>query len=77
MHEEASYEGLEPIECEIRRRAFWLLFGGQYLVAYISRSSFAHLSNAADKSMSILLGRPICLRDEDCTLHFPKEVDDE
>ena len=31
----------------------------------------------ADKSMSILLGRPICLRDEDCTLHFPKEVDDE
>jgi len=31
----------------------------------------------ADKLMSILLGRPICLRDEDCTLHFPKEVDDE
>ncbi|THH05527.1 hypothetical protein EW145_g4732 [Phellinidium pouzarii] len=58
MHEEASYEGLDPIECEVRRRTFWLLFG-------------------ADKSMSILLGRPICLRDEDCTLHFPKEVDDE
>ncbi|KAH7099515.1 fungal-specific transcription factor domain-containing protein [Auriculariales sp. MPI-PUGE-AT-0066] len=58
MHEEASYEGLDPIECEMRRRAFWLLFG-------------------ADKSMSILLGRPICLRDEDCTLLFPKEVDDE
>ncbi|KDQ20786.1 hypothetical protein BOTBODRAFT_50846 [Botryobasidium botryosum FD-172 SS1] len=58
MHEEASYEGLDPIESEIRRRTFWLLFG-------------------ADKSMSILLGRPICLRDEDCTLHFPKEVDDE
>lgn len=31
----------------------------------------------ADKSMSILLGRPICLRDEDCTVHFPKELDDE
>ncbi|EJC97940.1 uncharacterized protein FOMMEDRAFT_97406 [Fomitiporia mediterranea MF3/22] len=58
MHEETSYEGLDPVECEIRRRTFWLLFG-------------------ADKSMSILLGRPICLRDEDCTLHFPKEVDDE
>nr|QWQ79358.1 Zn 2Cys6 transcription factor [Sanghuangporus sanghuang] len=58
MHEEASYEGLDPIECEVRRRTFWLLFG-------------------ADKSMSILLGRPICLRDEDCTVHFPKEVDDE
>lgn len=58
MHEETSYEGLDPIECEVRRRTFWLLFG-------------------ADKSMSILLGRPICLRDEDCTLHFPKEVDDE
>jgi len=58
MHEEASYEGLDPIESEIRRRTFWLLFD-------------------ADKSMSILLGRPICLRDEDCTVHFPKEVDDE
>ncbi|KAF8916960.1 fungal-specific transcription factor domain-containing protein [Mucidula mucida] len=58
MHEENSYEGLDPIEGEVRRRAFWLLFG-------------------ADKSMSILLGRPICLRDEDCTVHFPKELDDE
>ncbi|KAG8897689.1 hypothetical protein FRB99_008002, partial [Tulasnella sp. 403] len=58
MHEEASYEGLDFIESEVRRRAFWLLFG-------------------ADKSMSILLGRPICLRDEDCTLSFPREVDDE
>ncbi|KZV78600.1 hypothetical protein EXIGLDRAFT_577228, partial [Exidia glandulosa HHB12029] len=26
MHEEASYEGLDPIECEMRRRTFWLLF---------------------------------------------------
>ncbi|KAI9573545.1 fungal-specific transcription factor domain-containing protein [Boletus coccyginus] len=58
MHEEASYDGLDPIECEVRRRTFWLLFG-------------------ADKSMAILLGRPICLRDEDCTVHFPKELDDE
>jgi len=58
MHEESAYEGLDPIECEVRRRIFWLLFG-------------------ADKSMSILLGRPICLRDEDCTVHFPKELDDE
>ncbi|OJA17171.1 hypothetical protein AZE42_00239 [Rhizopogon vesiculosus] len=58
MHEETSYEGLDPIECEVRRRTFWLLFD-------------------ADKSMSILLGRPICLRDEDCTVHFPKELDDE
>lgn len=58
MHEEASYEGLDFVECEVRRRTFWLLFG-------------------ADKSMSILLGRPICLRDEDCTVHFPKELDDE
>jgi len=30
MHEEASYEGLDPIECEIRRRVFWLLFGGEW-----------------------------------------------
>lgn len=32
---------------------------------------------SADKSMSILLGRPIALRDEDCTVHFPKELDDD
>jgi hypothetical protein len=31
MHEEASYEGLDPIECEVRRRTFWLLFGGTRL----------------------------------------------
>jgi hypothetical protein len=36
-----------------------------------------NLCSVADKSMSILLGRPICLRDEDCTVHFPKELDDE
>lgn len=29
MHEESSYEGLELIECEVRRRTFWLLFGGK------------------------------------------------
>ncbi|KAI1794807.1 fungal-specific transcription factor domain-containing protein [Ganoderma leucocontextum] len=58
MHEESSYEGLDFIECEVRRRTFWLLFG-------------------ADKSMSILLGRPICLRDEDTTCNFPRELDDE
>ena len=28
MHEESSYEGLDFIECEVRRRTFWLLFGG-------------------------------------------------
>lgn len=77
MHEELSYEGLDPIECEVRRRTFWLLFGGKI-------SSVVHVlaltdsdDNLADKSMSILLGRPICLRDEDCTVHFPKELDDE
>lgn len=30
MHEESSYEGLELIECEVRRRTFWLLFGGKF-----------------------------------------------
>ena len=29
MHEESSYEGLDLIECEVRRRTFWLLFGGE------------------------------------------------
>ncbi|WWC96594.1 hypothetical protein V866_003462 [Kwoniella sp. B9012] len=27
MHEESSYEGLDPIEGELRRRVFWLAFG--------------------------------------------------
>ncbi|KAG8873863.1 hypothetical protein FRB98_008757 [Tulasnella sp. 332] len=58
LHEEDSYEGLDFIEREVRRRAFWLVFG-------------------ADKSSAVLLNRPICLRDEDCTVHFPTEVDDE
>ncbi|KAH9949828.1 fungal-specific transcription factor domain-containing protein [Amylocystis lapponica] len=58
MHEESSYDGLDFVEGEARRRTFWLLFG-------------------ADKSMSILLGRPICLRDEDTTCNFPRELDDE
>lgn len=76
MHEEASYEGLDPIECEVRRRVFWLLFGGGWIPICPIRSLFIS-GIIADKSMAILLGRPICLRDEDCTLHFPKEVDDE
>lgn len=76
MHEESSYEGLDPIECEVRRRIFWLLFGGTY-VLYLLQASANSSTYLADKSMSILLGRPICLRDEDCTVHFPKEVDDE
>src|ERR1700683_4618335 len=80
MHEEASYEGLDPIECEVRRRTFWLLFGGlscflPYPMPLIAFSICHDI--LADKSMSILLGRPIALRDEDCTVHFPKEVDDD
>jgi hypothetical protein len=75
MHEEASYDGLDLIECEVRRRTFWLLFGGTTLPVL---GVFVSLTSPlADKSMSILLGRPICLRDEDCTVHFPKELDDE
>lgn len=35
MHEEASYEGLDPIECEIRRRVFWLLFDGELWPQFI------------------------------------------
>lgn len=75
MHEEAAYDGLDPIECEVRRRCFWLLFGG--MGPRRSHLFPDWVSYLADKSMSILLGRPICLRDEDCTVHFPKELDDE
>lgn len=28
LHEESAYDGLDPIECEVRKRIFWLLFGG-------------------------------------------------
>jgi hypothetical protein len=35
MHEESSYEGLDFIECEVRRRTFWLLFGGAEQVSFI------------------------------------------
>jgi hypothetical protein len=48
-----------------------------YSIATPLRRPLIFRLSLADKSMSILLGRPICLRDEDCTLHFPKEVDDE
>lgn len=77
MHEESSYEGLDLIECEVRRRTFWLLFGGTTRRSLISHLLPFLMSFPADKSMSILLGRPICLRDEDCTVNFPKELDDE
>ncbi len=76
MHEESSYDGLDLIECEVRRRTFWLLFGGTVL-RHVLNVFVSPSSPSADKSMSILLGRPICLRDEDCTVHFPKELDDE
>ncbi|KAF7365353.1 Quinate utilization pathway activator [Mycena venus] len=61
LHEEAAYEGIDPIECEVRRRVFWLLFG---VLQPINRCR----SYSADQYV---------LRDEDCTLHFPKELDDE
>jgi hypothetical protein len=67
MHEESSYEGLDLIECEIRRRAFWLLFGGAPTSTATDFLIRTILFDSADKSESILLGRPICLRDEDCT----------
>jgi hypothetical protein len=46
----------DPIEREIRRRIFFLLF-------------------CADKSESVLLGRPVKMREEDCfTLRLPEEL---
>ena len=79
MHEESSYEGLDLIECEVRRRTFWLLFGGAPPLSLrpVRLKTHPILHPAADKSMSILLGRPICLRDEDTTCNFPRELDDE
>ncbi|KAG8893695.1 hypothetical protein FRC01_013412 [Tulasnella sp. 417] len=36
MHNEESYEGLDYIEREVRRRAFWLLFGADKSICAIS-----------------------------------------
>ena len=43
MHEEPSYEGLDPIESEVRRRTFWLLFGGITQTPPISSSNVLNL----------------------------------
>jgi len=46
----------DPIEREMRRRIFFLLF-------------------CADKSESVLLGRPVKMREEDCySLRLPEEL---
>ena len=43
MHEEASYEGLDLIESEVRRRTFWLLFGGMTQSPRISSFTILNL----------------------------------
>ena len=48
MHEESSYEGLDLIECEVRRRTFWLLFGGK-------RPSFPPRPGLISRGNSILI----------------------
>ncbi|KAJ9116939.1 hypothetical protein QFC22_004597 [Naganishia vaughanmartiniae] len=54
-----TYTYLNPIEREVRRRIFFLLF-------------------QADKSESVLSGRPIRMREEECySLRLPEELDDE
>ena len=35
LHEEAAYEGLDPIENEVRKRIFWILFGGMNILIII------------------------------------------
>jgi hypothetical protein len=40
MHEEAAYEGLDPIESEIRRRIFWLLFDGLFRFTLLKKMIF-------------------------------------
>ena len=55
---------------------------GRYLISgknaiLIDADNWLFRHPVADKSMSILLGRPICLRDEDTTCNFPRELDDE
>jgi hypothetical protein len=50
------YTVIDPIEREVRRRIFFLLF-------------------QADKSESVLAGRPIRLREEECySLRLPEEL---
>ena len=53
------------------------LNGASQLPSRTDHAGMSVLTYIADKSMSILLGRPISLRDEDTTCNFPRELDDE
>lgn len=83
MHNEDSYEGLDYIEREVRRRAFWLLFGGACFIHFTACNRREKLTPAprhplaADKSICAISHRPCSLRLEDCTVRLPTEVDDE
>lgn len=40
LHEEASYKDLNPIEREMRKRVFWLLYGGDKTDAAVDNQPF-------------------------------------
>jgi hypothetical protein len=54
MHEEESYEGLDPIETEVRRRVFWLLFGGRL------SQSLSLLSSMSSRTVLLTTHGPNC-----------------
>jgi hypothetical protein len=55
MHEEAAYEGLDPIESEIRRRVFWLLFDGEFSLIGLFVEMHETYSNRSDTDVRFCL----------------------
>ncbi|KAL1407482.1 hypothetical protein Q8F55_006915 [Vanrija albida] len=52
LHEESSYQNLNPIERELRKRMFWLQYGGDKTISAIDGSSVIwHESDTADVTL--------------------------
>ncbi|KAG8897890.1 hypothetical protein FRB99_007857, partial [Tulasnella sp. 403] len=78
MHEEDSYESLDYIEREVRKRAFWLLYDGMNLTLVALRApDLTSAFSPADKSVAAIHRRPVSLTADECTSLLPTEVDDE
>jgi len=57
LHEESAYDGLDPIECEVRKRIFWLLFGGGHHIS-LSPNNAAHFLLPLSRQIHVNTSRP-------------------
>ncbi|KAK2746477.1 hypothetical protein FQN57_003103 [Myotisia sp. PD_48] len=53
LHDEASYEGLDPIEAEIRRRVFWILHTGDKSAAILNSRPITIHKYSFDKGINV------------------------